>query len=465
MSKAFTRESDGDEAGDDLPERPVSPHPKFVTAAGLAAIDAELSRLHGEAAELDPDQDRMVAARVARDLRYWTARRASAQLVDPPAAGGVVQFGSSVTVERADGRRQTFRIVGEDEAPRQGCRPWVRRCCGARRATSCGWPPPTSRSSRWNRPDPRRIPTDPSFEAGITREGGSDAPLETRSLRHGDGARGCRPGGRGRRPCRSGRRRDGRSPSCRVAGGPSDLMAGRGAETPISGDLRLPPAAAGRVPLMVISHGSGGILAGREDAWAERLRAQGVATFVVDSFGPRGIRSTGDDQSQLSTAASVADAFAALRVAATHPAIDPARIGVMGFSKGGQVALYTLLEPFRRGGGVGDLRFALHVALYASCSLPYRSERTTGAPVLMLLGGADDYTPADHCVRYADWFRQRGSAVRVEVFPGAHHGFDVPVPVRTLSRAQTARDCGLDIDLEPAPTGRRPTARSSPIPP
>ncbi len=241
----------------------------------------------------------------------------------------------------------------------------------------------------------------------------------------------------------------------RTPGGPSDLMAGRGAETPISGDLRLPPAAAGRVPLMVISHGSGGILAGREDAWAERLRAQGVATFVVDSFGPRGIRSTGDDQSQLSTAASVADAFAALRVAATHPAIDPARIGVMGFSKGGQVALYTLLEPFRRGGGVGDLRFALHVALYASCSLPYRSERTTGAPVLMLLGGADDYTPADHCVRYADWFRQRGSAVRVEVFPGAHHGFDVPVPVRTLSRAQTARDCGLDIDLEPAPTGRR----------
>ena len=126
MSKAFTRESDGDEAGDDLPERPVSSHPNFVTAAGLAAIDVELSRLHAEAAQLDPDRDRMVAARVARDLRYWTARRASAQLVDPPAAGGVVQFGSSVTVERADGRRQTFRIVGEDEAdPAAGSVSWV----------------------------------------------------------------------------------------------------------------------------------------------------------------------------------------------------------------------------------------------------------------------------------------------------------------------------------------------------
>ena len=58
--------------------------------------------------------------------RSWTARRASAQLVDPPAAGGVVQFGSSVTVERADGRRQTFRIVGEDEAdPAAGSVSWV----------------------------------------------------------------------------------------------------------------------------------------------------------------------------------------------------------------------------------------------------------------------------------------------------------------------------------------------------
>lgn len=243
----------------------------------------------------------------------------------------------------------------------------------------------------------------------------------------------------------------------RTPGGPTDLMTGQGAATPIAGDLALPPGAGPgrRVPLMIISHGSGGILPGREGAWAERLRGWGVATFVVDSFGPRGIRSTGEDQSQLSTSASVADAFAALAVAATHPAIDPDRIGVMGFSKGGQVALYTLLEPFRAGMNLGQRRFALHVALYASCSLPYRSERTTGAPVVMLLGGADDYTPAAHCTRYADWFRQKGSDVAVQVFPGAHHGFDVAGPVRTLSRAQTARGCGLDIELEPIPTGRR----------
>lgn len=242
----------------------------------------------------------------------------------------------------------------------------------------------------------------------------------------------------------------------RTPTGPSELMAGQGATTPIVAELKLPHAAPGRRgPLMILSHGSGGILAGREEAWAERLRAWGVATMLVDSFTPRGIRATGEDQGRLSTAASVADALAALTIAATHPAIDPDRIGVMGFSKGGQVALYTLLEPFRRGMAMGERRFALHVALYASCSLPYRSERTTGAPVVMLLGGADDYTPADHCRRYADWFRTRGSEVKIAIFAGAHHGFDVPGPVRRLGRVQTARNCGLDIELEPLPTGRR----------
>ena len=98
---------------------------------------------------------------------------------------------------------------------------------------------------------------------------------------------------------------------------------------------------------MVIAHGSGGILAGREDAWAARLNGLGIATFVVDSFAPRGLSSTARDQSRLSTMANLADALAALKLLATHPRIDPARIGVMGFSRGGQVALYSSLEPLR----------------------------------------------------------------------------------------------------------------------
>jgi transcription elongation GreA/GreB family factor len=114
MSRAFVREQDADAAIDDQPERPVSEHPNLVTPEGFAAIDAELTRLRTEFdAAAD---DKALQARIGRDLRYWQARRATAEVVPPPADDAEVRFGSTVTIEREDGRRQTWRIVGEDEA-------------------------------------------------------------------------------------------------------------------------------------------------------------------------------------------------------------------------------------------------------------------------------------------------------------------------------------------------------------
>lgn len=114
MSIAFVREPEGGEAFEDLPDRPISPHPNFVTPQGLALIEAELERLHAEHAALSPD-DKANLARTSRDLRYWTARRNSAQVIEPT-PGDTVHFGSTVTVEREDGTRLTYHIVGEDEA-------------------------------------------------------------------------------------------------------------------------------------------------------------------------------------------------------------------------------------------------------------------------------------------------------------------------------------------------------------
>jgi transcription elongation GreA/GreB family factor len=115
MSKAFTKEVEGGDVYDDLPDRPVSPH-NLVTPKGLEMIEAELARLHRDhAAALDAD-DRPLLAKINRDLRYWTSRRATAQVVEPPTDVSEVRFGSTVTIEREDGRRQTYRIVGEDEA-------------------------------------------------------------------------------------------------------------------------------------------------------------------------------------------------------------------------------------------------------------------------------------------------------------------------------------------------------------
>ncbi|MFD2264176.1 dienelactone hydrolase family protein [Lacibacterium aquatile] len=236
--------------------------------------------------------------------------------------------------------------------------------------------------------------------------------------------------------------------------GPSALLAGQAPVSPIRGTLTL-PGPTGVYPAMVLAHGSGGMMAGREETWAERLRALGVATFVIDSFGPRGLGATGADQSRLSLAASTADALSALALLATHPGIDAKRIGIMGFSKGGQVALYSALDPFRRAVlPHQDLMFALHIAFYTSCSIPYKATSVSPAPILMLLAGADDLTPAAACVPYADWFRSKGAPVAMEVFPGAFHGFDLPQAPRRLSILQSARDCRLEIELEPVVAGR-----------
>jgi transcription elongation GreA/GreB family factor len=122
MSVAFTKEPDV-EILDELPDRHVSPYRNLVTAEGLATIEREVDRLQHEVTQLQAKpqneqsaEERAAIARVSRDLRYWTARRSSAELVPPMVGTDRVHFGSKVTIDRGDGRKQTFRIVGEDEA-------------------------------------------------------------------------------------------------------------------------------------------------------------------------------------------------------------------------------------------------------------------------------------------------------------------------------------------------------------
>jgi transcription elongation GreA/GreB family factor len=114
VSRAFVKEDDS--GGEPLPDRPVSPHPNLVTPEGLAAIERNLAGLQERHAAALKAEDRAAQGAVARDLRYWSARRASAQLVKAPEAPSEVAFGTTVTIARADGRKQTWRIVGEDEA-------------------------------------------------------------------------------------------------------------------------------------------------------------------------------------------------------------------------------------------------------------------------------------------------------------------------------------------------------------
>jgi transcription elongation GreA/GreB family factor len=113
MSRAFVNE---DHFVEDVPDRPMPAHPNLVTKRGLALIEAALDDARRAYGEAQADGDRAALARAARDLRYWNARRASAEVVPVAPDRDTVQFGNAVTVMRDDGRRQTYRIVGEDEA-------------------------------------------------------------------------------------------------------------------------------------------------------------------------------------------------------------------------------------------------------------------------------------------------------------------------------------------------------------
>src|SRR3954465_4523483 len=115
MSRAFVKEADAD-AAPDLPDRPVSEHPNDVTAEGLAQIEAAVAAAQAALGSAQAAEDRAAMAQASRDLRYWSARRATAHVVPDPDDAPQVRFGGTVTIIRDDGREQTFRIVGEDEA-------------------------------------------------------------------------------------------------------------------------------------------------------------------------------------------------------------------------------------------------------------------------------------------------------------------------------------------------------------
>lgn len=220
------------------------------------------------------------------------------------------------------------------------------------------------------------------------------------------------------------------------------------AEQKVWGDLTLPDGDA-KVPAMVLMHGSGGVERNLTQ-WVDAFKEIGVATFVVNVFAPRGVKRTVENQALVPHAADVTDAFQALQLLVRHPRIDPARIGVMGFSRGGSVAFQTAVEPLRRAVVKSDLKFALHIPTYAGCSQVYWSPQLTKAPMLNLLGAEDDYTTAEACVQLAKRYADAGAPVRTIIYPRANHSWDGMYKVFYLAGATTAASCGIvRWDIEP----------------
>ena len=236
-----------------------------------------------------------------------------------------------------------------------------------------------------------------------------------------------------------------------------DLVRGNIQQDPVNvvGHLFLPPGSE-KVPAVVLMHGSGGIYSAMLEYWPKQLNAAGLAVFSVDSFGPRGVKSTAEDQTQVPFAADVVDAFSALRLLASHPRIDPKRIAIMGFSRGGITAWRAAVERVIAGQKLpDDLRFAAHVPVYSGgCVGAFRLIVKPGvfgkAPMLWVHGDADDYTNIGPCQDYADRIGKAGTPVEFVTIAGARHKFDQDDPGRTYVKgAQRIReDCPLEVDID-----------------
>lgn len=195
----------------------------------------------------------------------------------------------------------------------------------------------------------------------------------------------------------------------------------------LNGHLWLPTGAAKGAVVLV--HGSGGWSDFREGHRARALGAAGYAALAIDSFGPRGISHTTEDQAQISNLQMTRDAFAARRYLLGR-GFPADRIAVMGTSKGGTVALYAADRSFLP---EQVDRFAVAIAVSPGCTVRPRVPKPAGA-LFVALGDKDDYTGVKPCQDIAEAFRNAGGRVTVKVYAGAAHAFDGNPAYTTMVR-------------------------------
>ena len=198
-----------------------------------------------------------------------------------------------------------------------------------------------------------------------------------------------------------------------------------GRPTAISGKFRVAPDS-GRLPLVILMHGSGGI---EENAavWERLFASLGISTFEIDSFTGRGIVSTVADQSQLGRLNMILDLYRGLAILAVHPRVDPSRIAVMGFSRGGQAALYATLKRFQIMWNPSGIDPAAYIALYAPCITTYIGDtQVTDHPIRIFHGRSDDWVKIAPCRAYFKRLRATSKDVEMTEYRNTWHAFDYP---------------------------------------
>ena len=173
----------------------------------------------------------------------------------------------------------------------------------------------------------------------------------------------------------------------------------------------------GRYPAVVVLHGCGGF-SSHSVQIADKLGSWGYVGLTVDSLGPRGIASRCGGGGSFDQAF---DAYAALRYLSQLDFVDPTRVAVIGQSMGGLAVLNAVDRDLAA--QYFNERFRAAIAYYPGCGFP---AATMTAPTLVLIGEADDSTPAERCREMVAHARSDGAPIALTLYPGAYHAFDVP---------------------------------------
>jgi dienelactone hydrolase len=181
------------------------------------------------------------------------------------------------------------------------------------------------------------------------------------------------------------------------------------------------------------------------EMWARELNGMGISTFALDGFTGRGLTEVNTNQALLGRLNFVLDTYRALNVLAKHPRVDSQRIALMGFSRGGQAALYASLKRFHKMWNTSGIEFAAYIPFYPDCATTFISDTDVADRPIRIFGGTrDDYNPIALCKAYAERLTAAGRGVKVTEYPNASHAFDNPlgpVPPAAIVNGQSVRHC------------------------
>src|SRR5437763_2294814 len=180
-----------------------------------------------------------------------------------------------------------------------------------------------------------------------------------------------------------------------------------GKQVTVAGEFRIAQGS-GKLPVVVLMHGSSGVGAGM-DPWVRHFNAMGISTCVIDGFTGRGLTVVGPNQALLGRLNLIVDIYRSLEILAKHPRVDPDRIVLMGFSRGGQAALYASLERFHKLWNKSGVQFAAYIPFYPDCSTSYAGDSEVAArPIRIFHGTPDDYNPVKSCKAFVERLKAAG---------------------------------------------------------